>query len=199
MRAPCLVPKPVRTVAIIYVGKQIIYDIEIDGLHHNFIAIGIIIHNSQVSQRYVSGRVLRFVERPEYSHDEELHTLFLQRIERAAQEYAALANRLIEMQQSGSAMLSAEVRTDLRKKVQQCARSVLPNETEAPIVVTGNARAWRHFIEMRADAHAEIEIRELAVRVFLCLALMDPILFNDYVVEALPDGTYTVKTEFEKV
>src|SRR5579863_10369069 len=36
---------------------------------------------SQTSQRYVSGRVLRFVERPEYVHDEQLHTLFLQRIE----------------------------------------------------------------------------------------------------------------------
>ena len=154
---------------------------------------------SQVSQRYVSGRVLRFVERPEYCYEEQLHTLFLQRIERAANEYAALANRLIEMQQTGANILSAEMRTDLRKKVQQCARSVLPNETEAPIVVTGNVRAWRHFIEMRASTHAEIEIRELAMRAFLCLVLTDPILFKDYIVEELPDGTYIVKTEYEKV
>ena len=79
------------------------------------------------------------------------------------------------------------------------ARSVLPNETEAPIVVTGNARSWRHVIEMRADAHAETEIREMAVRVFLCLYLTDPVLFSDYIVEQIHDGTYTVKTEFEKV
>ncbi|GAC1688701.1 MAG: hypothetical protein NVS9B9_10790 [Ktedonobacteraceae bacterium] len=154
---------------------------------------------SQLSQRYVSGRVLRFVERPEYAQDEELHEQFLQRIERAASEYTLLTNRLLEMQQSGVDILSAEVRTDLRKKVQQCARSVLPNETEAPIVTTGNARAWRHFIEMRASAHAEIEIRELALRIFLCLRLVDPILFGDYRIEKLPDGTYTVITEFEKV
>jgi thymidylate synthase (FAD) len=76
---------------------------------------------------------------------------------------------------------------------------VLPNETEAPIVVTANARAWRHFIEMRADAHAEIEIRELAVRIFLCLQRTDPVLFDDYTIEQLPDGTYTVKTPFKKV
>ncbi len=103
------------------------------------------------------------------------------------------------MQQAGTPILSAEAKTDLRKKVQQCARSVLPNETEAPIVVTGNARAWRHFIEMRASFHAEIEIRELAVRVFLCLQRTDPILFSDYTLEKLPDGTYTVRTEYEKV
>ena len=154
---------------------------------------------SQLSQRFVSGKMLRFVERPEYQTDEQLHTLFLQRIERAAGEYAALAERLLEMQKSGVSILSAEARTDLRKKVQQAARSVLPNETEAPIVVTGNVRAWRHVIEERASAHAETEIRALALRIFLCLRLADPVLFDDYTVEELPDGTYTVKTDFVKV
>lgn len=154
---------------------------------------------SQLSQRFVSGRMLRFVERPEYQQDELFHTQFLERIERASAEYAALSSRLLEMQQAGAQILSAEAKTDLRKKVQQCARSVLPNETEAPMVMTGNARAWRHFLEMRASAHAEIEIRELALRVFLCLYKTDPVLFSDYRLEKLPDGTYAVKTEFEKV
>jgi thymidylate synthase (FAD) len=154
---------------------------------------------SQLSQRYVSGRMLRFVERPEYQDDDELHAQFLERIERAAGEYAALTNRLLEMQQEGTKILSAEARTDLRKKVQQTARSVLPNETEAPIVVTGNARSWRHVIEMRASAHAETEIRELAVRIFLCLYQTEPVLFGDYTLEQIPDGTFIVKTEFEKV
>lgn len=154
---------------------------------------------SQQSQRYVSGRMVRFVERPEYTVDELLHAQFLQRIDQAAHEYAAITERILEMQQAGTQILSAEARTDLRKKVQQTARSVLPNETEAPIVVTGNARAWRHVISMRASPHAETEIRELAVRIFLCLSLSDPILFSDYALEKLPDGTFTVSTEFEKI
>ncbi|MBE3560289.1 MAG: FAD-dependent thymidylate synthase, partial [Ktedonobacteraceae bacterium] len=79
---------------------------------------------SQTSQRYVSGRMLRFVERPEYRADEQLHAQFLQRIDRTAQEYAALTSRLLEMQQAGVSILSAEARTDLRKKVQQTARSL---------------------------------------------------------------------------
>jgi thymidylate synthase (FAD) len=154
---------------------------------------------SQQSQRYVSGRMVRFVERPEYALDKELHTQFLERIERAARDYASITERILTMQQQGTQLLSAEVRTDLRKKVQQTARSVLPNETEAPIVVTGNARAWRHVISMRASAHAETEIRELAVRVFLCLAQADPMLFSDYSLDELPDGTYAVSTAFEKI
>jgi thymidylate synthase (FAD) len=153
---------------------------------------------SQLSQRFVSGNKLRFVERPEYRADEQLHTQFLQRIERASHEYASLTDRLLEMQREGVEILSAEARTDLRKKVQQTARSVLPNETEAPLVMTGNGRSWRHFIEARSSFHAETEIRELAVRVFLCLYLTDPILFSDYSVEKLLDGTYTVKTDFIK-
>jgi thymidylate synthase (FAD) len=198
-RKPRLIPKPVRIESITYAGEQMTYDIEMEEPHHNFIANGIVTHNSQLSQRFVSGRMLRFVERPEYQEDEQFHAQFLERIERAAAEYAALTNRLLEMQQSGTKILTAEAKTDLRKKVQQCARSVLPNETEAPIVVTGNARAWRHIIEMRASAHAEIEIRELAVRAFLCLQRTDPVLFGDYTLEQIPDGTYIVRTEFEKV
>jgi len=154
---------------------------------------------SQTSQRFVSGRVLRFVERPEYPSDEQLHTQFLERIERSAEEYATLTNRLLEMQKAGADILSGEARTDLRKKVQQAARSVLPNETEAPIVVTGNGRSWRHVIEQRASAHAETEIRALAVRIFLCLRLTDPVLFEDYSLIHLPDGTHAVDTDFRKV
>jgi thymidylate synthase (FAD) len=154
---------------------------------------------SQTSQRYVSGRMLRFVERREYHNEANLHERFVERIDRATEEYKALSERLLAMQKAGSEILSAEERTDLRKKVQQTARSVLPNETEAPIVVTGNARAWRHFIEMRANVHAETEIREAALRAFLCLQRTDPVLFSDYSLEALFDGTHTVRTDFRKV
>ena len=154
---------------------------------------------SQVSQRYVSGSVLRFVERPEYQDGEELHRLFEERADRAAAEYEGMAGRLLERQEGGDAMLSADYKTDARKKVQQTARSLLPNETEAPMVCTGNVRAWRHVVEMRADEHAESEIRALAVRVFLCLAVADPILFGDYQVQPLSDGTHKVTTEHRKV
>ena len=153
---------------------------------------------SQISQRYVSGNVLRFVERPEYQEDEELHELFEERADRAAAEYEAMADRLLGRQEGGASMLSADYKTDARKKVQQTARSLLPNETEAPMVFTGNVRALRHIIEMRADSHAESEIRNLAIRIFLCLRTVDPILFGDYELAELLDGTYTVSTKNRK-
>ncbi len=154
---------------------------------------------SQLSQRYVSGRVLRFVERPEFQDGGELHQRFLQRIDRAHAEYHLLAEKLLAEQGAGAALLTAEAKSDLRKKVNQAARAVLPNETETLVVATANARAWRHFIEMRASDHSELEIRALAVRVFLCLRTIEPILFGDYELQTLPDGTHSVLTATPKV
>ncbi len=154
---------------------------------------------SQVSQRYVSGSVLRFVERPEFINDPELHNIFEKMIDSSAEAYQILADKLMERQGKGTELLNAERKTDLRKKVQQCARTVLPNAAEAPIVVTGNMRAWRHFIEMRGSEHAELEIRKIAVMVYEALKGVAPLLFNDYKEIKLSDGTIGIETEYRKV
>lgn len=152
---------------------------------------------SQVSQRYVSSDILRFVERPEYQQDDELHREFEDRIDRIFLEYKRLVE-LLKNKQS-STIFQAQSKVDLRKKINQTARSILPNETEAPIVVTGNVRSWRHVIEVRTDVHADTEIRELLFRIYLCLRLVAPNLFADYEVKELIDGTYSVVTNWKKV
>ena len=81
----------------------------------------------------------------------------------------------------------------------QAARSVLPNATETKIFVTANARALRHFIEMRASRHAETEIRQLAVQVLRVMQQEAPNLFGDYTLTALPDGTFEATTPHRKV
>lgn len=154
---------------------------------------------SQVSQRYVSGRVLRFVEREEYQKDKTLHKLFEERIDRVYEEYTQMADYLYAKQAKGYKILSGEQKTDLRKKVQQTARSLLPNETEAPIVVTANVRAWRHMIAMRASDHAETDIRRVFFNIYKILKKVSPMLFKDFKIVHLPDGTNCVKTEFPKV
>jgi thymidylate synthase (FAD) len=86
-----------------------------------------------------------------------------------------------------------------RKRARQTARSLLPNATETKIVVTGNARAWRHFIELRASEGADTEIRVLAVKCLRLLQQEAPNLFNDYTVRQKPDGSEIVETEFRSV
>src|SRR5690606_6865681 len=89
--------------------------------------------------------------------------------------------------------------TSRKKRARQAARSVLPNSAETKIVVTGNARAWRHFIEMRGSAGADAEIRRLAVAVLGLLREEAPHIFGDLNVIQLEDGTEVVETPNSKV
>ena len=158
---------------------------------------------SQVSQRYVDGQVLRFVERPEYKPDEhgddKLHEMFKKRIDGVANEYDEMARLLMNRQAAGDVALSGEKKTELRKKVNQAARSLLPNETEAPIMFSGNIRALRHIVEMRSSGAADVPIRMVTTRIFLAMRHIEPMLFNDYKLYELPDGTNAVATEWKKV
>jgi len=89
--------------------------------------------------------------------------------------------------------------TDKRKWARQAARSVLPECTETKVVVTGNARAWRHAIEMRASRHADAEIRRLFVAIWRALRNEAPNLFGDYTEATLPDGSVELTTPYRKV
>lgn len=160
-------------------------------------AVGVVY--SQASQRYISGKVLRFVERPEYQDDPYLHRLFEDHIDEVAAQYEKLAEYLLAKQQAGDPKLRAERKTDMRKRVQQAARSVLPNDTETHMIMTANLRAWRHICEMRANEHAEPEIRRLAYNIYLCLRQVAPLVFDDYDEVKLDDGTYALETPYRKV
>lgn len=75
-----------------------------------------------------------------------------------------------------------EDKTARRKMAREAARSCLPNCTETKIFVTANARAWRHFIEIRSDVAADAEIRRLAIAVLDVLRKASPNIFGDYMV-----------------
>jgi len=151
---------------------------------------------SQVSQRYVDGSKLRFVERPEFQESHELHEEFEARIDRTAEDYERLAKALLK---SMAPQLASLDPTSRRKAVNQAARALLPNETEAPILVTSNVRGWRTFLEMRGSIAAEIEIRRLAVRTLALLRLVYPHLFGDFEAKQLDDGSWALRTLYSKV
>src|SRR5690606_8429836 len=86
----------------------------------------------------------------------------------------------------------------LRKWARGKARNVLPHGIETRGTWTGNLRAWRHFIEVRSDRHAEPEIRRLANAVMEAVAPLAPIYFEDYTYD-LVDGIPEWKTPYTKV
>ncbi|MET1073854.1 MAG: FAD-dependent thymidylate synthase [Umezawaea sp.] len=138
---------------------------------------------SQLSQRYVPERDAAMVEPEVIASDPELHARF----QAAAEASVAAYTDLLEgLEKKFADVPSATLR---RKQARQAARSVLPNATETRIVVTGNYRAWRHFIAMRASEHADVEIRDLAVECLRQLQKAAPNAFADFAISALPDGS----------
>jgi thymidylate synthase (FAD) len=138
---------------------------------------------SQLSQRYVPDRDARVVVPPGVEGDPELEQLLADAADASRAAYLELLAKLeAKFADQPNALLR-------RKQARQAARAVLPNATETRIVVTGNYRAWRHFIAMRASEHADVEIRRLAIECLRRLTDVAPAVFADFEVSALADGT----------
>jgi thymidylate synthase (FAD) len=133
------------------------------------------------------------VEPDVIADDPELHRLLLDAVGHMHQAYIRLTEGLLKKFES------EPDKTARRKLARQAARSILPNATETKIFVTANARAIRHFIEMRGNRFAETEIRKLAVAVLKVMQTEAPNLFGDYRLEPLGDGTFEATTSFKKV
>lgn len=148
---------------------------------------------SQLSQRYVDESVAEYVEPDCIADDPELHALWLEAIGTTHAAYVKLTEGLQKV------FASEPDKTLRRKLARQAARSILPNATETKIFVTANARALRHFVELRGNRHAETEIRKLATAVLRVLQQDAPNLFGDYRLVPLGDGTFEAQTDHRKV
>jgi thymidylate synthase (FAD) len=148
---------------------------------------------SQLSQRYVDESNSDFIEPDVIAEDPELHKIWLDSVNVSRAAYDKLVAGLMEK------FTTLENATLRRKLARQAARSVLPNATETKIFVTANARSLRHFIELRGDEHADVEIRKLAVAVLRIMQKEAPALFGDYEIRKLADGTEATHTQFRKV
>jgi len=137
---------------------------------------------SQLSQRYVPEHDAAMVEPEVIAADPELHERFVAATEASRKAYEELLAGL-------EARLAGPEGTLRRKQARQAARAVLPNATETRIVVTGNYRAWRHFVSARASEHADVEIRAVAVEILRQLMTLAPHVFSDFTIGTLVDGT----------
>ncbi len=142
---------------------------------------------SQLSQRYVPEDDARVVIPPGLEDDPELRQLVLDAADSSRRVYLELLAGLEAKFTAGEPSGSRDVLR--RKQARQAARAVLPNDTETRIVVTGNYRAWRHFIATRASEQADVEIRRLAVACLRELAAVSPAAFADFEIGVLADGT----------
>ena len=153
---------------------------------------------SQLSQRYVDGSHLRFVEGPEYQKDETLHEMFQEHIDHCAAQYEDRAGILEISLFPHSRPKDRAERVFRRKVANAAARRCLPNETETMLTVTANVRALRHTLEQRSSIFAEVEIRRLFDMIYQVCIVEVPHLFTDYKPIKNEDGTITYDTPYPK-
>ena len=148
---------------------------------------------SQLSQRYVDESDAHFVIPPAMVGDERVEALWREQMEAAQRRYVELVEALI----AKYAWVPDKIHR--RKMAREAARGVLPNSTETKIVVTGNARAWRTMLELRAGEGAELEIRRLAVALVRLLQREAPAFFNDFEIYQAEDRREAARLGYHKV
>jgi thymidylate synthase (FAD) len=148
---------------------------------------------SQLSQRYVDESNASFVVPPAIIGDEKLESTWREEVEGAQRTYVSLVEQLMERY----GWIADRVHR--RKMAREAARAVLPNATETKVVVTGNARAWRTMLELRAGEGAEMEIRRFAVASLRLLQREAPGFFSDFVIYVAEDRREAAKVEYHKV
>ncbi len=149
---------PVKVKSVEYLGEQMTYDLEVDGSWHNFVANGIVVHNSF---RYTGNQFIDVVEgkkdiedvfylRPvgyytdrqgkKYHYSPEQRAADLQWCEDAAKRYKA----------DFEAGMSEEH-----------ARGKVPFDYRQHFVVSFNLRSFLHFCDLRNKKDAQLEIQKL--------------------------------------
>lgn len=148
---------------------------------------------SQLSQRFVRETDCDFVIPKVIADDPVLYDAYNRSMNSSQLTYRFLIRNLAPKFEH------IEDRTLRRKKILEAARSVLPNATETKIFITSNVRALRHFIELRADPGADVEIRKVAIAMLRILWKAAPGLFGDYDIVEQDDGSHTAHTDYRKV
>jgi thymidylate synthase (FAD) len=151
---------------------------------------------SQLSQRYVDESTADFVEPGIIAGDPDLHAIWQASVEASHTAYKELVAALARKVQQEHGDLP---RTQRLKMAKEAARSVLPNATETKMLFSANARALRWIITLRGGAGAEPEIRKFAVKLCRVMQLEAPVLFGDFEIVQLPDGSEGVQAGHQKV
>jgi len=152
---------------------------------HQFVRHRVGFAFSQLSQQYHEERDARFVEPAIIRSHPHLSTLWRSAVEGSRQAYASLLESLEELEQTS---LSLPNKREMQRAVRTAARSVLPNATETKIFFTANARALRHFLELRGNIAGDEEMRVVSCLLLESLKKEAPSLFDDFMTQELPDG-----------
>ena len=139
---------------------------------------------SQLSQQYHDESEAEFVVPIEVKNDPILYKAWCKHIGESLSFYK---ESLITIENSAQYKNKKEKMRALRT----ASRSILPNATETKIIVTANARAIRHFLNMRGSIEGDYEMRKVSEKIYDIVTSDAPSIFQDF--KKSGGGTESVK------
>lgn len=143
----CYIPKWAKIISIEYIGIEDTYDIEVDNESHNYIANGIIVHNSQ---RYADPvKELEFCIREARLQDTKnrQNSIELPNIEDYDKLRMWWKKAQIENIELAKMNYNYAISQGIAKEV---ARVILPEgNTISRVYINGAIRSWIHYIDVR--------------------------------------------------
>jgi thymidylate synthase (FAD) len=157
-----------------YIGIEDTYDIEIDHASHNYVANGIVVHNSQryadaTKELSMTPREARFQDTKNRQNSLDLD-LNDEHHRELAKEWLRKQQEVIRLTRS---TYEWAINNGLAKEV---ARAVLPEGiTGSRMYMKGSIRSWIHFISVRTDESTQKEHREIALAIAYVIAKIFPL------------------------
>lgn len=164
------------TVYLTEVSRSVVHEI----LRHRHFSY------SELSPRHVPASGLPLVPPESVTADPELAG----RYARAATRLAAARAELDELLEApGGAVPALPPAPLAAKQARQLSQRLRSGASVTSLVMTGNYRAWRHFIGVQATDPADVELRGIAVAVLDLLCAQAPHCFADFRISELADGS----------
>lgn len=215
-RGTVFVPKYRKIVAIKYVGERETYDIEMEGPHHNFVANGIITHNSEQSSRFCDYErepeegtwTPGFCVPPMAQLSKETSDKMAEMLRESRERYIRLLSDIEKDLESNHAFIEKlkikypnerEQSRILRKAARGAARDILPIATESIMTMSANARALWNCIYLRGNEHSEAVIRLIYVQLAKIMEKEMPALFHGIKYGVGWDGLEVVMMPRDKI
>jgi thymidylate synthase (FAD) len=175
-----LTAHPVPVVSVEYVGLRQTYDLAVEGPWHNFVADGVVVHNSfnEFSMRYAKATDEFYVPAPEDVRT-QVGKPGAYTFEPVEPELAERTRD--ELQAVYEAAYSTYERLVEDGVAREVARCVLPVGAYTEFYWTVNARALMNFVSLRAAETAQREIRRYAEAVERLFAEKMPVTHAAFV------------------
>ena len=148
---------PVKIKSVEYLGEQITYDLEVEGSWHNFVANGMVVHNSF---RYTGQRVVDVVE-----GKLDIEEVFYMRpvgnyTNRQGKRYF-----YSEEQRQDDLQWCLDACKHYKKRIdeglsEEHARSIIPFDARQHFVLSCNVRSLLHLLDLRWKKDAQLEAQK---------------------------------------